>query len=89
MNYQGDVWQEIFLERHYTNAAPQRSLLNQGSNCGRARELHPQQRARTTGVLEMMVNRSEAVDLHIERVRAKYNRRDARELMAMPPQLYW
>ncbi len=30
MNYQGVVWQEIFLERHYTSAAPQRSLLNQG-----------------------------------------------------------
>jgi endonuclease G len=30
MNYQGVVWQEIFLERHYTNAAPQRPLLNQG-----------------------------------------------------------
>jgi DNA/RNA endonuclease G (NUC1) len=30
MNYQGAVWQEIFLECHYTNAAPQRSLLNQG-----------------------------------------------------------
>jgi endonuclease G len=24
------VWQEIFLECHYNNAAPQRSLLNQG-----------------------------------------------------------
>jgi endonuclease G len=30
MNYQGVVWQAIFLERHCTNAAPQRSLLNQG-----------------------------------------------------------
>jgi DNA/RNA endonuclease G (NUC1) len=30
MNYQGVVWQETFLECHYTNAAPQHSLLNQG-----------------------------------------------------------
>lgn len=36
MNYQGVVWQEIFLERHYTNAAPQRPLLSiRGSNCSR------------------------------------------------------
>jgi DNA/RNA endonuclease G (NUC1) len=30
MNYQGVVGQEIFLERYYTNAAPQHSLLNRG-----------------------------------------------------------
>jgi hypothetical protein len=46
MKYQGAVWQEIFLERHYTNAAPQRSLLNQGKQLWQgAGELHPQQRA--------------------------------------------
>jgi hypothetical protein len=27
MNQQGVVWQELLLQRHYTNAAPQRSLL--------------------------------------------------------------
>jgi hypothetical protein len=27
MNYQGVMWQEIFLECHCTKAAPQRSLL--------------------------------------------------------------
>jgi hypothetical protein len=30
MNYQGVVWQETFLECHYTNLAPQHLLLNQG-----------------------------------------------------------
>ena len=30
MNYQRVVWQEIFLECPYNNAAPQRSPLNQG-----------------------------------------------------------
>jgi hypothetical protein len=30
MNYQGIARQEIFLECQYTNAAPQRLLLNQG-----------------------------------------------------------
>jgi hypothetical protein len=29
MNQQGVVWQELFLERRYANAAPPRSLLNQ------------------------------------------------------------
>jgi hypothetical protein len=31
MNYQRVVWREIFLERHYSDAAPQQhSLLKQG-----------------------------------------------------------
>jgi hypothetical protein len=45
MSYQGVVSQEIFLERHCTDAAPQHSLLNQGSNCRRVGELRPQLRA--------------------------------------------
>ena len=35
MNYQGVVGPEIFLEHHYTNAAPQHSLLNQGKQLWR------------------------------------------------------
>jgi DNA/RNA endonuclease G (NUC1) len=48
MNYQGVVWQEIFLERHYTNAAPQHSL-NQGKQLWQGLENYILNSARTHG----------------------------------------
>ena len=49
MNYQGVAWQEIFLERHYTNAAPQHSLLNQGKQLWQGLKNYILNSARTHG----------------------------------------
>jgi ABC-type sugar transport system substrate-binding protein len=49
MNYQGVVWQEIFLERHYTNAAPRHSLLNQGKQLWQGLRNYILNSARTHG----------------------------------------
>jgi hypothetical protein len=49
MNYQGAVWQEIFPECHDTNAAPQRSLLNQGKQLWQGLEIYILNSARMYG----------------------------------------
>jgi endonuclease G, mitochondrial len=56
------VWQEIFLERHYTNAAPQRPLLNQGKQLWQGLENYVLNSARMHGFKSLRRHRSVYAD---------------------------